>query len=186
MLTRPATACSPALQWNIGVFRSAGQPWRQGEGAADRTGQRRCRSLAGANHGCAAAPRRNPVLGPAGVIPRLTLPAEADSASGWATVGTREMSLTNKARTTSTAVVTTVSNQSIRRWRRRRFGAGPRPWCLRPANPSPARASPFCQGKRRIPGERRPYCYAPAQQIQLAAGPASIRGPELGRWPSAR
>ena len=33
MLTWPATAFSPALQLNIGVFRSDGQPARQGEGS---------------------------------------------------------------------------------------------------------------------------------------------------------
>ena len=31
MLTCPATVFSPALQLNIGVFRSDGQPWPQGE-----------------------------------------------------------------------------------------------------------------------------------------------------------
>ena len=52
---------------------------------------------------------------PADVVPWSRVRAEADSAAGWATAGTREMSLMNTARTTSTAVVATVSSHNIRR-----------------------------------------------------------------------
>ena len=56
----------------------------------------------------------------AAAFPWLTVCAAADSAAG-RTVWTLEMRMTNPAMTTSTAVVTTVSSQSIPRWRRRRL-----------------------------------------------------------------
>ena len=80
------------------------------------------------------------------MVPRLTVPAEADSAAGWATVGTREMSLTNKARTTSTAVVTTVSSQSIRRWRRRRLRRRAETLVWRTSESQPGEGVPILPG----------------------------------------